>query len=116
MRQRATPIDFNFATLSELEEWLKAARNFNRIDVDMQDEPEVYEWLRNFKVPGGKEETHILYIHKNVFSDEGDIRPMTPASWKDEYVRYTRIQPQPKPKLPSKSKAGFDDMDDDIPF
>jgi len=102
--------------VTQIEEWLKAARNLNRIDLEDQDDPQVYEWLRIYKMPVGKEETHILYIHKNVFSEEGDIRPMTPAAWKEEYVRYVRLQPQPKPKPPTKSKAGFDDMDDDIPF
>ena len=110
------PYRLYFTTMSELEVWLKAARNLNRIDLEDQDDPQVYEWLRIYKMPVGKEETHILYIHKNVFSEEGDIRPMTPAAWKEEYVRYVRLQPQPKPKPPTKSKAGFDDMDDDIPF
>lgn len=105
-----------FATMTELEEWLKSARNFTRIDPEMQDDADVYEWIRGYKLPGGKEETHILYIHKSVFTEDGEIRPMTPAAWKDDLVRYNRIPVQPKPKPQQKGSSGFDDMDDDIPF
>jgi Domain of unknown function (DUF4062) len=107
-----------FTTLSELEDWLKSARYFQRVETEWQDSPEVYEWVRKFKLSAGKEETHFLYIHQDVFTAAGDVKPMTPASWKESFVRYVRqpIQVQPKPKAPPKAGSGFDDFDDDIPF
>jgi hypothetical protein len=111
------PYRLYFTTLSELEEWLKAARGFTRLDELVQDEPNVYEWMRTYKQPGGKEEVHMLYINKVVFTEAGDIKPMTPAEWQENFVRYTRTQPAPRPRVPApKIKTGFDDMDDDIPF
>lgn len=110
------PYRLYFATLSEMEEWLKVARGLNRIPEEMQDEPEVYEWFRNYKAQGGKEEIHYLYVHKQVFTDAGDVKPMTPAAWNDKFVRYERIVPTPKLRSAPMSKTGFDNLDDDIPY
>lgn len=111
------PYRLYFSTLAELEEWLKSARGLQRVEEWEQDDPDVYEWVRQYKPFPGKEETHFLYIHKDVFTEAGDIKPMTPASWNEKFVRYDRVQPAPKPRAaPPKPKTGFDDMDDDIPF
>lgn len=111
------PYRLYFATLAELEEWLKSARGMTRLDEFEQDDPDVYEWSREYKPALGKLEKHFLYIHKDVFTEAGDIKPMTPATWNEKYLRYERILPAPKPRpAPVKSTTGFDDIDDDIPF
>lgn len=110
------PYRLYFATLSEMDEWLKAARGFQRVPQEMQDEPGVYEWVRTYKPQGSKEEIHNLHINKEVFTEAGDIKPMTPAAWNEKFVRYERTVHTPRPRPASKSKTGFDDMDDDIPF
>jgi hypothetical protein len=112
------PYRLYFTNLSELEEWLHGAKGFSRVEETDQDDPNVYEWIRSDKTRGGKEETQLVYVHKDVFTANGDVKPTTPATWKDEYVRYQRFQPTPKPPpaAPAKAATGFDDMDDDIPF
>jgi hypothetical protein len=110
------PYRLYFSTLAEMDEWLKAARGLDRIPEELQFDPEVYEWVRTYKAQGGKEEIHCLYLSKEVFTDAGDIKPMTPASWKDRFVRYERVVPNPKPRVEQNSKLGLDNLDDDTPF
>jgi hypothetical protein len=57
-----------------------------------------------------------LFVNMELFTPSGDIKPMTPASWSDKFLRYERIPINPKPTGVSKAKSGFDDMNDDIPF
>lgn len=105
-----------FSTLSEMEVWLKAARGFDRVPEDLQYDPGVYEWCRTYKGQGGKEEVHYLSINKDVFTEAGDVKPMTPAAWSEKFVRYTSVAVVSKPRTTSKSKMDFDDLADDIPF
>jgi|APGre2960657468_1045069.scaffolds.fasta_scaffold34370_2 hypothetical protein len=105
-----------FENLSEMEKWLKVAKGLDRVDENLQDYPDVFEWTKTHKVAGGKEEIHCLFVNMELFTPSGDIKPMTPASWSDKFLRYERIPINPKPTGVSKAKSGFDDMNDDIPF
>lgn len=114
------PYRLYFSNIRELEDWLKAARGFSRSDAPFPESPDVFEWTRSYRPQSGEEETQHLYLDKQVFTEAGDIKPMTPATWKESYLRYLRVPVTPVvrriPRTPAVKSKGFDEMDDDIPF
>lgn len=107
-RQLNSPYRLYFTNISELEEWLIKARGYTKSEVDDPTVPEgFYEW---FKFLDAKDKRRLLTIQISsaLFSDEGTLKPMMQADWKDEYLSIDESE--------VKKSGSFNDMDDEIPF
>ncbi|TAJ77681.1 MAG: DUF4062 domain-containing protein [Gallionellaceae bacterium] len=93
-----------FTNLKELNDWLEYAKAYSAIPADEWDDHEYMEWVRD--VSGKtKKEIQILSIKKNLFTTDGQLKPISPASWNDSWAKIERREL-------SKSNS----IDDDIPF
>jgi hypothetical protein len=93
-----------FTSLSELNEWLEAARQFTQISEEAEDYEDQYEWERTIRTKEGKE-IWTLYVAKSLFDSDGALKPLTQSRWNADHVRYG--------KNPERNQAV---VDDDIPF
>jgi hypothetical protein len=96
-----------FTSLTELQDWLGAARNYLRVQDLDEDYDDYYEWRRTFQLRD-KLETRALYIKKSLFTPTGELRPMAPAGWEDDFLKTARSSAN-RPQV-------NDALDDDIPF
>ncbi|MES2908976.1 MAG: DUF4062 domain-containing protein [Pseudomonadota bacterium] len=96
-----------FSSKEELDAWLSAAKGYEVIDESIEDFPEYYEW-RRAQNQRERNEIRVLYVSKQLFTEKGELRALSPAGWLDSFVRIEQ-HPTIKPKL----NIPFDD---DIPF
>lgn len=89
-----------FTTKDELDAWLKA-KGFTSLPDFLETEDGYYEWNSETKLKSGPLVRN-LFIHKNLFDQEGNLKILTPGRWDTTWV-----------KLENQSKK---DDDDDIPF
>lgn len=100
-----------FTNINELDEWLDAARSFERVtDEDLVTDPDFFEWSRTYPNQNAKE-TQILWVYKELFDENGNLISYTQSEWKDSWVKLER-----KELKNLKKPSTFDDFDDDIPF
>lgn len=99
------PYRIYFTTKQELDTWLSTAKMFEVVDELLEDHADFFEWRRNISMRG-KEETRVLYVSKQLFGEEGNLKAMSQANWNESYVRFERLV-VPSAKL---------QLDDDIPF
>ena len=78
-----------FANLGELNAWADAARNFIPVPEDKWDTPEYREWVRNYPSKE-KDEMQILFVRKDLFADDGSLKPISAGQWRDDWVRTER--------------------------
>jgi hypothetical protein len=89
-----------FTNKEELDSWLKA-KGFNEVPDFMETEDGYYEWNSEVKLKNGPMIRN-LFVHKNLFDDEGSLKTLSPTRWDTTWVKVET--------LPKK------DDSDDIPF
>jgi hypothetical protein len=89
-----------FTNKEELDSWLKA-KGFNEVPDFMETEDGYYEWNSEVKLKNGPMVRN-LFVHKNLFDDEGSLKTLSPTRWDTTWVKVET--------LPKK------DDSDDIPF
>jgi hypothetical protein len=77
-----------FSNLKEFEEWLKSARSYSPVEEFVWDDPEFMEWVRN--VPGSTGEINLLFVKKDLFDENGSLKPINHSQWNDDWVRTDR--------------------------
>lgn len=88
-----------FANLKEFTTWIDSARSYTPIDEEYWDEPTFMEFVRFYDTKEqGKQEQRLLKIKKDVFSEDGALKPFTADKWNSSWVRLdksvvTRIEP-----------------------
>lgn len=95
-----------FTTLDEFESWIRTAKTFKRVEEDDEEDPNFYEWIRDLRF-GLSSEIQTLYLSKKLFSENGSLIPMLPASWNPDWVRLERIAKRDTKKVET--------TDDDVP-
>jgi hypothetical protein len=96
-----------FSNLSEFEEWLDAARGFQGVAEFEWDNSNYMEWTRFGKSIGNsRREIQTLKVKKDLFDEEGRLKPLSPTNWDESWVSLERRE------LPSPNDVDLDD----IPF
>lgn len=98
-----------FSNFKELSEWIEIARSFElskTSDIPFGDD--YYEWHKSLTLKD-KKEFLTFKLHKSLFAEDGQLKPMSPTAWRDEYISFER-------KDIAKKASTFDDFEDDIPF
>ena len=96
-----------FTNLSELNTWAESARNFTEVSEENWDNPDYREWVRDYPTKD-KKEIQILFIKKDLFDVDGNLRPLSTGQWHDDWLRIERRDVEDQPiQVP--------DIDD-IPF
>lgn len=93
-----------FTDLSELDQWVSAARALKPVPESDWDNPEFREWFKREKDKSGVVYLYVLRIRNDLFDTNGRLKPMAHENWSDDFVMYT------------KEKANSDPDEDDIPF
>ncbi|HQQ62677.1 MAG TPA: DUF4062 domain-containing protein [Pseudomonadales bacterium] len=96
-----------FTSIGELDDWLSTAKLYTKVDKELEDYSEYFEWERVLEMRHATER-RTVYIAKTLFTEKGDLIAMSPANWDNSLVRFD-IRPLQK----SKDLSVFDD---DIPF
>ena len=94
-----------FTNLSEFNQWLDAARSYTPVEEKHWDAPDYREWMKEIR-DKGKSELEIIFVKKDLFDEEGNLIPIRPSDWKDEWLRKERRE---NPFDPTNGP-------DDIPF
>jgi Domain of unknown function (DUF4062) len=97
-----------FKNLTEMRAWLKA-RSYNEVKTDISDEFYVFDnsYYRPRKT-GGRDTIHSrLSVNRSLFSNGGDLKIMSEANWKDNFIGFEQHIVQP---------ATVNQTDDEIPF
>lgn len=97
-----------FANLNEFNVWLETARNFTPVPEVDWDGREFREWVKDVSSKG-KKEIQVLFVKKDLFDADGQLKQIGPTEWDDAWVRVERRE------ISSPTPA-FSDFDDDIPF
>lgn len=97
-----------FTNLSEFNVWLESARNFTPVAEDSLESREFLEWVREISSKS-KKEVQVLYVKRDLFETDGQLKRIGPTEWDDSWVRTER-------KEISSSISSFADFSDDIPF
>jgi len=92
-----------FSDLSELNEWASNAKSFKPVEQEHWDDPEYREWFKRDRDTRGKEFINLLKVKDDLFDEDGRLKPISKAAWKDEYVTFQRRSEQ-------------EEEEDDIPF
>lgn len=74
-----------FSDLTELNQWLAAAKNMELVDDGFWDSPENREWFKITQRNTVREQT-LLKVWVGLFDEAGRLKPMSLAAWKDEYI------------------------------
>ncbi len=94
-----------FSNLNEFNAWLDSARSFSPVPASNWDDSGYMEWVREVGVKG-KKELQLLFVKGDLFAEDGQLKPLSPANWNDAWARVeNREQSKPLPDLP-----------EDIPF
>jgi hypothetical protein len=93
-----------FTNLIEFNSWLDASRGFTPIEETEWDDPGFMEWVRDISGKN-KKEIELLWVKKELFLEDGQLKPLSPASWKDDWVRIER-----------RETSKISNFDEDIPF
>ncbi len=100
-----------FTSAQEMEQWLKGSRSLSVVDKAHWDDPTVREYVHE-RTFGAYKEDWILKISDEIFDDFGNLRPMLPGDWNDNWVSYTKLGDVVPPEPPTESSS----LDDEIPF
>lgn len=80
-----------FTSLTELDQWLVSARSYAKMDEEHA-AAGTYEWVRELILKNRDKEYQILNVSKQLFDDDEKLKPMTQASWKEEYLSVMKIK------------------------
>ena len=97
-----------FSNLKEFSEWIENARSFEFNTNDLPFDNNYYQWNKHLTLKD-KKEYLTFKLEKNLFDKDGQLKPMSPTAWRDEYIYFDR-------KEVTKKSSNFDDFEDDIPF
>lgn len=97
-----------FSNLKEFSEWIENARSYEFNTSESPFDYNYYEWNKNIALKD-KKEFLTLKLEKSLFDKDGQLKPMSPTAWRDDYVYFER-------KDVTKKSGKFDDFEDDIPF
>lgn len=74
-----------FADLTELTQWVSAARSMTLVDEENWDAPDYREWVKKIPKNDDDEQT-LLKVWVGLFDEAGRLKPMSSSAWKDEYI------------------------------
>ncbi|HPI60017.1 DUF4062 domain-containing protein [Zoogloea sp.] len=95
-----------FTNLEEFTIWLDSARSFTPVFEENWDDSEFMEFVRFYTLKEkGRQEQRLLKIKKDVFHEDGTLKPFTADRWDPSWVRLEKL-------LVAKTEPA----DDDIPF
>jgi hypothetical protein len=98
------PYRLLFYDLDEFTKWIEA-RGYKREVFEFDDLK--FEW---YNIDKAQSTVATLYINRDLFDDEGKLKPISHQNWSDDYVKHT-ITNIKKPTGTSNSE-----LEDDIPF
>lgn len=96
-----------FKNYRELDEWLRASRNYSEYEDPFDSEDKFFEWSREIKPLN---QNHFLGISRSLFDENLDLKPILPGEWDDKLIKLERVSTKrasPRNDVP---------FDDDIPF
>ncbi|MBI3884072.1 MAG: hypothetical protein HY305_07700 [Sphingobacteriales bacterium] len=76
------PYRIFFLTKAELSSWLNA-RSYEEVNELLWEDEDVAEWINNTRA--NKEQ--ILKINKNIFDEDGNLKPIKQSAWASDFIR-----------------------------
>jgi hypothetical protein len=85
-----------FTSRAELSQWLRISRQYEPVDKENWDDPDVEEWIKTDPVKPSK----LLKISPQVFDERGYLTIYTAQQWRKEWISLSDYQSPPVEAIP----------------